>query len=221
MSTLKVLDDLKAVGDDLVEKVGWWSLPEEGDALRLVSSDYERAARELGVEVATVRAVASVEAGGRTGFDKKKRPKILFEIHKFRKHTGHRYDKSHPHLSAPYKSKHRRASYGRDQWDVIQQAFALDHEAAVKSASWGLFQVMGENFTNVGWKHVRRFVIDMFASEGQHLHAFLGFCKANNLVQHLRNRNWAAFARGYNGADYASNAYDVKMAAAYKRYSKD
>ena len=200
------------------QQTGPWTLPDSGDARKLVASDFSDAARQLECETAAVRAVAEVESGGRTGFDAAKRPKILFEIHLFRSNTNRRFDRSHPHLSAPYSSPRRRQSYRKDQWQVIREAFALDPAAAVKSASWGMFQVLGSNYRICGWTTVRQFAADMFVSEAQHMRAFLGFCRANNLVRHLRNKNWAAFARGYNGPDYASNAYDTKMANAYRRY---
>ncbi|MDC3962779.1 N-acetylmuramidase domain-containing protein [Polyangium jinanense] len=199
---------------------GPWELPVRGPARRLAAGDFDAAARELQCEAAAVRAVAEVESGGRTGFDDQKRPKILFEIHHFKRLTGGRYDRSHPHLSAPYKSPLRRASYKKDQWAVIREAFALDPDAAVKSASWGMFQVMGFNHELVGWKSVRQFVYDMYESEAQHMRAFLGFCRGNNLVRYIRSKNWASFARGYNGEDYASNNYHTKMANAYARYSR-
>jgi LysM repeat protein len=199
-------------------QTGPWTLPDSGEARRLVASDFSDAARQLDCETAAVRAVAEVESGGRTGFDARRRPKILFEIHLFRSNTNRRFDRSHPHLSAPYSSPRRRQSYAKDQWQVIREAFALDQAAAVKSASWGMFQVLGSNYSICGWSSVRQFSADMFVSEAQHMRAFLGFCRANNLVRHLRTKNWAAFARGYNGPDYASNAYDTKMANAYRRY---
>jgi hypothetical protein len=31
------------------------------------------------------------------------------------------------------------------------------------------------------------------------------------------NKDWAKFARGYNGPGYAQNAYDVKLAQAYEK----
>ena len=199
---------------------GPWTLPTSGAARKLAASDFVAAATNLSCETAAVRAVAEVESGGRTGFDDKKRPKILFEIHLFRENTKHRYDKTHPHLSAPYKSPLRRASYKKDQWAVIREAFALDSDAAVKSASWGMFQVLGSNYKMCGWKSVRQFVYDMFESEAQHLRAFLGYCRGANITPYLKTRNWAAFARGYNGPDYASNAYHTKMANAYARYKR-
>ena len=199
---------------------GPWVLPDVGPARRLAAGDFEAAARELQCETAAVRAVAEVESGGRTGFDDNRRPKILFEIHHFKRLTGGRYDRSHPHLSAPYKSPLRRASYKKNQWTVIREAFALDPDAAVKSASWGMFQVMGFNHELVGWKSVRQFVYDMYESEAQHMRSFLGFCRGNNLVRHIRSKNWASFAYGYNGEDYASNDYHGKMARAYARHSR-
>ncbi|MBK9258556.1 MAG: DUF3380 domain-containing protein [Polyangiaceae bacterium] len=199
---------------------GPWTLPQSGAARKLAVSDFVAAARNLDCETAAVRAVAEVESGGRTGFDDAKRPKILFEIHLFRSNTKSRYDNSHPHLSAPYSSPRRRASYKKDQWAVMREAFALDADAAVKSASWGMFQVLGSNYKMCGWSNVRQFVYDMFESEAQHLRAFLGYCRGAKITPHLKTRNWAAFARGYNGPDYASNAYHTKMARAYERYKR-
>jgi hypothetical protein len=197
-----------------------WSIPDKGEALKLVPADFDNAARELGVEAAAIHAVASVESGGRTGFDGHNRPKIRYENHKFRTHTKHRFDKSHPHLSCAYGSKNYKLTHGAksDQYALLREAFALAPEAAIMACSWGMFQVMGENYKAIGWKDVHQFVLDMFYSEGQHLRAFLGFCRANGLVPYLKTHAWASFAQRYNGADYASNAYDVKMRNYYNQY---
>ena len=47
------------------------------------------------------------------------------------------------------------------------------------------------------------------------------FIIASRLAKPLRDKNWAAFARGYNGAGYAKNAYDKKIASAYARLSQE
>jgi hypothetical protein len=59
-------------------------------------------AASLDVEVATLRAVAAVEAAG-SGFlpDDPTRPKILFEGHAFHRLTGGRFGNARPDLSYP------------------------------------------------------------------------------------------------------------------------
>lgn len=218
---------VKLIGSDANDAgkgltVGGLTLPAKGDALKLVLSDFEQAAKELGCETAAVRAVASVESGGRTGFDSKNRPKIRYENHYFQRLTHHKYDASHPRLSCAYGSKNYYATHTAksDQYEILEQAFELAPEAAVQSCSWGMFQVMGENYKDIGWQELQKFVDDMFYSEGQHLRAFLGFCRHNGLVGYLKTHQWASFARGYNGPKYAENAYDVKMRNYYLQYSK-
>lgn len=193
-------------------------LPTPDPAAPLLSEeDFRKAAEELGVEAAAVHAVAEVEGGSRTGFDKKGRPKILFEARWFSKFTLGKYDKKYPHLSQQTWAGAKKY-YSLDQWGRMYEAMTLNQEAAWKSASWGKFQVMG--FNHNGWDNVKDFVFAMFKSEAQHLQAFLAYCKDRNLVRHLKNKDWAAFAYGYNGELYAQNNYHTKMKAAYEKYSK-
>ncbi len=58
----------------------------------------------------------------------------------------------------------------------------------------------------------------MFESEGKHLELFMDFCNENHLVKYLQKQQWASFASRYNGSDYASNAYDVKLRRAFLRH---
>jgi hypothetical protein len=37
-------------------------------------------------------------------------------------------------------------------------------------------------------------------------------------VQYLRDKDWAGFARRYNGPAYAENKYDEKLSAAYEKF---
>jgi hypothetical protein len=59
----------------------------------------------------------------------------------------------------------------------------------------------------------------MNRSEGEQLKAFVNFVINNDLVQYVRDRNWAEFARYYNGPNFAINQYDIKLAAAYTEFS--
>jgi hypothetical protein len=190
--------------------------PPNPAAPTLTEADFKHAAETLDVEVAVIKAVSEVESSGK-GFDDKGRPKILFEAHWFHKFTKGKYDSTYPHLSQPTWAKGKKY-YKLDQWNRMTEAMTLDLEAAWKSASWGKFQVMG--FNHSGWKTPKDFAFAMFESEAQHLKSFLAYCKDRDLVTHLKKKDWAAFALGYNGGGYAENKYDVKLKAAYQKYAK-
>jgi hypothetical protein len=201
------------------------SLPDANPAAgRLTDTDFEVAARELSIEVSAIQAVATVEAGGRVGFEAG-RPIIRYELHKFRGETGRQYDVTHPHLSRPWHGKTDSNLYHdgtqRNEWSLLLGAMILRNavEPAWRSASWGMFQVMGSNARSVGWPNVSSFVRDMFVSEAKHLRAFAGFCRMSGLVPALQSHDWTGFARGYNGPDFGS--YDVQMANAYTRIRAD
>lgn len=175
---------------------------------------YAAAARLLDCDVAAVQAVAQVESR-RDPFAPCGRPTVLFERHKFRRYTAGRFDDSHPGLSGP------RGGYGRhaEQWDRLTAAIALDREAALKSASWGAFQIMGFNHAACGFDEVEDFAAAMAESADRHLDAFVGFVIANGLDRPLRALDWARFARGYNGPAFRDNDYDAKIARAYAAFA--
>lgn len=182
----------------------------------LTENDYKKAASILGVEVAVIKAVTFVESGGR-GFDNNKRPKILFEAHWFGKFTNYKY-MNHPDISAK-KWADAKPYYKNDQYQRLDKASKLDKESAQKSASWGLFQIMGFNYGLAGYTSVDSYVKAMFEGEGKHLEAFARFVKNNKKMKDaLANKDWATFAYRYNGAGYKQNAYDTKLANAYNRF---
>jgi N-acetylmuramidase-like protein len=187
-------------------------------APQISSADYQDVASDLGIETAVIQAVAEVEAGsGKKGFDQKGRPIILFEGYWFHKFTGGQFDSHYPYLSSPTWQVAKKY-YNRDQWERMYEAMMLDYISAWKAASWGLFQVMG--FNHSGSATISSFVKAMFTSEGEHLRSFAAYCKDTDLITALKNKDWAAFARGYNGAGYKQNQYDTKMEQAYKKYVK-
>jgi hypothetical protein len=182
----------------------------------LTEQDYINAAKDLGCEVASIKAVAEVEGRG-SGFFASGEPKILFERHKFYKYTNGAFAQSNPDLC-----NRTSGGYGKEseQHPKLQRAAALNRDAALMSCSWGAFQVMGEHWKTLGYSSLQDFVNMMYRSEADHLDSFVRYIKAFGLQSHLKNKNWAVFAKGYNGPGYKANNYDVKMAAAYKKYSK-
>jgi hypothetical protein len=172
-------------------------------------------ATQLGCEWEAVAAVSQVESGPLGGFATDGRPIILFERHLFSSKTHRAYDTSNPNVSNKTPGGYPSTQAGR--WDQLAEAYALDPEAALQSASWGRFQVLGQNFPNLGMANAHQYVSKLSISEKDQLDAFVGFVKANHLDTALKNKDWATFAAGYNGSGYAANQYDTKMANAYNQ----
>lgn len=187
----------------------------------LTDDDFSRAALDLGVEVAAIRAVAEVEAAG-AGFIADGRPAILYEAHIFHKETGGKHagekDRRGVKLSSPKWDRSLYGATGAAQHARYEDARKLDPDAANKACSWGTFQILGQNYKACGFDSSQAFVDAMWSGAPAHLDAFVAFIKANKLDAPLRAKNWAAFARGYNGPSYAVNKYDTKMASAYARW---
>ncbi|QMV32462.1 hypothetical protein 2A_00019 [Ralstonia phage Darius] len=192
---------------------------------QLTADDYARAATALGVPVAAVKAVTEVESNGK-GFLPDGRPLILFERHIMRRQlvaAGHAMDAARYNLTDPNIVNSKPGGYvgGAGEWDRLARAIEINRPAALESASWGLFQIMGFHWKLLGFASVQAFVNAMYTSEGAQLDAFVAFVKASpNLLRALRAKNWPDFARGYNGPGYATNKYDTKLAEAYARHSQ-
>lgn len=186
----------------------------------LVEQDFIDAANVLDCLPAAVKAVCHVEAP-RGGFNPDGTPVTLFEGHKFYKYTSGAFVAVAPDLCFKVWT---RQYYGKS-WQAeqlrLQRAMALDRTAALMSASWGKFQIMGFNHGLAGFNSVQDFVNAMYTGERAHLMAFVQFTMATGLTPALRACNWAAFAKGYNGPSYAANRYDAKLKAAFDHFSKE
>lgn len=177
---------------------------------------WREAAAQLGCELAAIRAVAEVESRGEPFLDDG-RPPILFERHVFSRLTGGRFDEQYPSISNPEPGGY--GPGGAAQYDRLLDAIELSARAALESASWGRFQIMGFNFRACGYGAVEPFVNAMCGSEAAQLSAFVSFVRFHGLDAFLRTRNWPAFAEGYNGPAYGRNRYDERMAAAYAKHA--
>jgi hypothetical protein len=182
----------------------------------LSPGDFQAAASILSIDVPTLMAVAEVESAG-SGFLLDGRPKILFEAHIFSRRTGGVYDKSHPNISSP---RWNRELYfgGVKEYARLEEAAKLNRTAALESASWGMFQIMGFNHARCGFKTVQTFVSAMGESAAAQLNAFCNFVKSAGLDDELRRGDLVAFAFGYNGPRQEENRYAEKLLAARTRY---
>jgi len=179
----------------------------------------QQIANELGggVTAADILAVAEVESGGRKDLPDG-RPQILFEAQWFHNFTNGQYDQSHPNISSP---TWNRTLYrgGALEYDRLAEAVALNETAALKSASWGLFQIMGFNHKAAGFPTVQMFVEAIKDDDDADMAAFIGFVRNNPvMLKALRNHDDRTFALLYNGpgqVDY----YADKISAAREHYA--
>ncbi len=181
----------------------------------LTQTGLTQAAQSIGVEIPLLWTVMTVETKG-CGFLPDRRPLILFERHIFSKRTKGKFD----HI-APDLSNVKPGGYGnsRVEHERITRAMALDKQAALESASWGLGQVMGFNAKDAGYPNVEAMVDAMHVSEDLQFGAMLSFMQTNKLTKYLVQQDWAGFASRYNGSNYKVNKYDTKLAEAHDRFS--
>ncbi len=183
----------------------------------LTAADFQAAAGRLGCEAAAVQAVVEVESGA-SAFGADGKPIILYEPHIFSRLTNHRFDATNPNVSYPSWDRTR---YPRDQagrYAQLREAYGLDPENAIASASWGLFQIMGMNFRACGYQSATAFIADYSKSLVKQLQAFEAFVRANNIADELVAKDWEGFARVYNGPGQVER-YGRLMRQAYERIS--
>lgn len=189
----------------------------------LTEKDYQNAAARLGVPIAAVKAVATVESNG-GGFLSDGRVKVQYEPHvmyrRLQQHYGKaRADKelaAHPDLVALRAGSYQ--SLDKEDKDMDRAASVIDRQCALESASWGAFQIMGYHWKTCGYPSLQAFINEQYSAAGQ-LETFVRFILADSrLARAIRAKDWKAFASAYNGANYAANKYDTKLADAYKKF---
>jgi hypothetical protein len=191
-----------------------------GPARPLTARDVDNAAAEIGCEVAALRAVLAVESRN-SGFDAKRRPIILFEPHVFyRNLQGAERQRAVEEGLAYQKWGAKPYPRGQDaQYDRLSRAAKIDEEAAFRSISVGLGQVLGKNYAAAGCSSAVEMFEQARESEAAQLGHMLGFIRARRIDDDLRNRNWETFARVYNGPGQVKK-YSAWLAREYARWAK-
>lgn len=194
---------------------------------KLTDARIAEIARENGIHPAALLAVKLIESGTKSGFLDSGKPQILFEGHVFYKYLKanvksldmNKLCAQYPNIVYP---KWDRSKYfgGEKEWTRLEQARKINLKYANYAASWGMFQVMGFNYKTCGCKSIDEFVEKMCTSQEHQLLLTLNFLKNSNLIVPLQKRQWATFAKGYNGPGFAQNKYHIKLQAAYNNYLK-
>ena len=73
-------------------------------------------------------------------------------------------------------------------------------------------------FNNLEDSALVEVINEMYKNEASQLEAMCRYIEINGLVNALKNKDWKAFALGYNGKAYKENNYDVKLGSTYKKF---
>ena len=195
-----------------------------GPARRLDDIDLPIIGKTIGVGEDPIHAILDTETAG-SGFDSYRRPKLLFEPHVFYrllKGAGKMEQLAKASAMNIAYPKWGTLPYPKESYSNMSKAFEIDSNLALQSGSWGLGQIMGFNFSLAGYKSVENMVTEFTFDEEYHLKAMIRFIVSAGLDDELRALDRATtrtemllaaqgFARGYNGAGFAKNQYDVKI----------
>ncbi|MDA3593889.1 N-acetylmuramidase family protein [Acinetobacter baumannii] len=194
----------------------------------LKDSDYKKAAERLKVSELTIRVFGAVEGRG-VGFLSNGKPKILFERHRMYAYLRLKKGTAFADKMAaerPNIVNRKTGGYLGNEAEYVrlEQAKQIDVDSALMSTSWGQFQVMGENWKQLGYASVQEFVEQQFASESYQLEAFIRFIewktgtfdkKKVTLIDALRAENWDIVFTLYNGPNYKKLGYQAKFQKEY------
>lgn len=198
------------------------ALNSKGTKKYLKESELQLAADDLGVDLATVKAINEVESRG-CGFLDDGNPIILFERHVFyRLLSAKKFNMKDLTSRYPGIVNKSPGGYvgGREEYTRLRVADTIDQVSALESCSWGIYQIMGYHWERLGYASIYDFVKAMRESEATQLDAFVRFVKSDNkLHEALKDKKWDEVARIYNGPNYKRNLYDIKLERAYDRFS--
>ena len=188
-----------------------------------VMQDVRTVAAEFSVEAAALAAVADIESGLKPHAMVEGRPEplIRFEGHYFdRRLSGAKQAEARRQgLASPQAGTVKNPASQAARWALLARAAAIDHKAAYESTSWGMGQVMGAHWAWLGFASIDALVAQARSGAAGQLRLMARYIDKAGLVPALRDRDWATFARGYNGPLYRANDYDGKLARAYRRHA--
>lgn len=187
----------------------------------VTNSTIKKIAELYTIDPAALKAFIEVETPG-SGFDKKT-GKILiqFEPVWFKRQSPYAPSGTWSLNKVDVQSK---------EWIAFNDAFSKNADAAMKSTSIGLGQIMGFHFALLGYASVGQMWEDAKKSEYHQLIQLIRFLKTykgGQILSLLSQGNFHQVAVLYNGAEYKKVAqkynrepYDISLGNAYLRAKK-
>jgi hypothetical protein len=184
-------------------------------------------ATAAGIEPAALIAVIETETNG-TAFEQDGRtPLFLYERHVAYREASKAGPEilkafvaaglAHPHWEPSTQYKDQGSSAKR--LALIANARAIHEEVANRSASWGLGQTMGNECRNVGHNSATQLVGACEDLDHQ-IAVLIAEIRSKRLIGAMNGHDWKTFAYHYNGAGFEKNRYDVKLAVAWRKWSR-
>ncbi len=196
-------------------------MPEADKKVRydtLTEEDFQIVAKELGVEVAAIKAVVRIEAGEKLqGFWAPGVPVANYVQSLYKKYCGKGSGRKIKNAKIPSGLK----GYALQEWTALTNARKINADAADMGTYWGMFQIGGFNYKLCGCDSVEEMVEKICDSEFSQLEMFAIFIRNSGMLDALRKKDWAAFARKYNGPSYAKRGYHTRMAKEYAKYKNE
>ncbi len=193
-------------------------MPEADKKVRydtLTEEDFQIVAKELGVEVAAIKAVVRIEAGEKLqGFWAPGVPVANYVQSLYNKYSG----KGSGRKIKDAKIPSGLSGYALQEWTALTNARKKNADAADMGTYWGMFQIGGYNYKLCGCSSVEEMVEKICDSEFSQLEMFAVFIRNSGMLEALQKKDWAAFARKYNGPSYAKRGYHTRMAKEYANY---
>jgi len=187
-----------------------------------VENEIRLVAEAGGLDPAALLAIVEVESGGQALVEIGGRPMplIMYEFHVFHRQLrpAARAAAVSAGLAAPRWGQIPYPRPQRDRYALLSRAKLIDREAAYAACSWGVGQVLGENARWLGYESAEALAEEAISGVAGQVRLMLRYIDRRGLRNSLIRRDWATFARGYNGPLHARHDYAGRMARAYARW---
>lgn len=191
------------------------------DVLRVINAK----ALELDIPAANLAAVIHVESRGKV-YGPDGLPMILYEPHLFGRRLSGAALKEALSLGLATKSQkqNKYPKAQKDRWQQIKDAAALCHRHGLpdtlvfESASYGVGQVLGQWWDELGFESFGAFYDMMLSGAEGQIEIMLRYCRVNDLIDELQDSRWPGFFRGYNGPNYKALGYGDAIERALALY---
>ena len=196
-----------------------------GTGVSISDEMYEKLADDINVDEGILFAIAKQETKKESFIQlSPKKATILLERHyvynllkkKFGSNKANECQKEDSTLCNSKVTEKGGYGKSKEQLDRLEKVKKWDNDIAVKSCSWGKFQVMGVYIEKIKlYKDADEFEKAMNLCEVQHFQFFKSYLIdviGDNIIKAMRGKNWEKIAELYNGKnwkktnpDYATN----------------